>query len=152
VHSTLQPTAIAEVLAQHYNVGITNPWFEAGLSEQETYTRRQLPWSGNNYEVSPSGNVSGANASKIPEGLKEQWRRMSEASRNIGAGERYENLEALYNDRLVKIGEALSYDQAFPERDVNTASGGTTKEKVYTRPAKRSAPTASVSDVETQMG
>lgn len=141
---------MADVLAKHYNVGITNPWYEIGRSEQETYTRRQLPWAGNNYSVSADGTVSGPNKSKVPDGIQQQWKRMASASRSIGNGENYENLEALYQQRLSKIGDELSGgSKDHVEVTVTTADGNEKQVERYVRPGakERSAGTLTTANL-----
>lgn len=111
IHSDVDPAAIGEVLARFYNVGITNPWFEAGLSDQETYNRRRLPWSGFDYSVdTDTGNVSGPNIENVPESLQERWVRLAEESQENGAGEFYADLQELKEERLDVIGAELSAD------------------------------------------
>lgn len=98
VHSDIPLDAIGEALLQHYNVGITNPWFEAGLSDQETYNRRKLPWAGKNYTVNDDGELVG-DASEVPEGLARQWENFAEeATDTIGGTEgQHESLEDFYD-------------------------------------------------------
>lgn len=107
IQSDIPVEAVGEALLQHYNVGITNPWYELGLSEQETYNRRKLPWADNNYSVSSGGNVSGPNASEIPEGLKQQWRNLARASRNLLQGQNFGDLQTMYDEGLTEVGDAL---------------------------------------------
>lgn len=108
IHSGIDTSAVGESLLQHYNMGITNPWFELGVSEQETYNRRQLPWAGNNYTVSEGGNVSGPNVEALPDSLTDQWENLAEASRDISDGEgAYGDLETLYDEFLTEVGDRL---------------------------------------------
>lgn len=125
IHSSIQPEAIGAVLAKHYNVGVTNPWFEAGLSDQPTYTRRRLPWSGYSYTADPdTGRVSGPNADQIPAGLKQVWLNMAAASKNTGVGEVYADLEELKEERLDEIGSKLEGGGS-AKVELTTVSGGT---------------------------
>jgi len=109
IHSGIDTEAVGEALLQHYNMGIKNPWYEIGVSEQETYNRRKLPWSGKIYKVDEGGNVSGPNAEQVPEKLKAQWKNLAEASRAVSDGEgAYGDLETLYEDFLLEVGSRLS--------------------------------------------
>jgi hypothetical protein len=109
LHSGIDTDAVGEALLQHYNMGITNPWFEIGVSQQETYNRRRLPWSGKSYSVSQDGNVSGPNVEQLPEALTDQWENLADASRDISNGEgSYGDLETLYDEFLLKVGDRLS--------------------------------------------
>jgi len=98
IHSGIPIDAIGEALLQHYNVGISNPWFEAGLSDQETYNRRKLPWAGKNYTVTDSGELAG-DTSEVPAGLARQWEAFAQESREVigGTAGTHENLEDFYN-------------------------------------------------------
>jgi hypothetical protein len=108
IQSDISVDAVGEALLQHYNMGITNPWHEAGYSDQETYNRRMLPWSGKNYTVDENGNVSGPNAESVPEGLKEQWASLAQAARQNLKGEEYDDLTDLYENGLMDMKDALS--------------------------------------------
>lgn len=121
VHSDIDPSAVAEVLMMHYNVGITNPWYEAGLSDQETYNRRRLPWSGRNYHVDEDGNVSGPNLENVKDSLQERWAALAESSRENLKGNVYGDLEELYNDGLTEVGNDLREDTV----ELTTVSGDT---------------------------
>lgn len=95
--------AVGEALLQHYNVGISNPWYEAGLSDQETYNRRKLPWAGKNYSVDGDGNVSGPNAESLPDGLVASWNALAvEAQSTVADSDGYEGLQDMY-DTLTEI-------------------------------------------------
>lgn len=108
IHGDIPMEAVGESLLMHYNVGIRNPWFDLGLSDQETYNRRKLPWAGKSYSVDEAGNVSGPNAESIPEGLKQQWTNLAEASRAVAQGEgAYGDLETLYDEFLLEVGNRL---------------------------------------------
>ena len=109
IHSGINTEAVGEALLQHYNMGIKNPWYELGVSEQETYNRRRLPWSGKRYEVDEGGNVSGPNVEQLPEELTDQWANLAEASRKVSEGEgAYGDLETLYDEFLMEVGKRLS--------------------------------------------
>jgi hypothetical protein len=137
VQSDIAMEAVGEALLQHYNVGITNPWFEAGHSDQETYNRRKLPWSGKTYTVE-DGNVSGPNAEEIDENMKQAWRDMAEAATSELKGNRYEDLDALYEQGLTAVGSALKEDAYREDVQVITEEGDTvTEEDRYLPPAER---------------
>lgn len=119
IHSDIQPQAIGNVLAQFYNVGITNPWYEQGLSDQKTYARRRLPWAGHSYSVREDGTVVTEDGPDVKEGLKQQWRNLARESRQNGAGEFYADLEELKEERLDVIGDELREDKM-----TFTTSGG----------------------------
>lgn len=108
IHSDVDASVVAEPLLQHYNVGCTNPWYDAGLSSQETYTRRKLPWAGKEYNVDENGNVSGVtgDANAIHENMKDAWRNLASASRDILGGNEYDDLKDLYGD-LQEVGDRL---------------------------------------------
>ena len=109
IHSNISTDAVGESLLRHYNMGITNPWYELGVSDQETYNRRRLPWSGRRYKVAEDGTVSGPNVDELPENLVENWQNLAEASRAVMAGEgAYGDLETLYDEALTEIGSRLS--------------------------------------------
>lgn len=96
--------AVGEALLKHYNVGITNPWFEAGLSDQETYNRRKLPWAGKSYTVDDSGSLVG-DASDVPDGLVDQWEAFAQESRRV-LGDNYQNgqdLEGFFENGLANM-------------------------------------------------
>lgn len=137
IQSDISVDAVGEALLQHYNVGISNPWFEIGRSDQETYNRRRLPWAGKNYSVDENGNVSGPNASEVPSNLKEQWAALASAARNNLDGNRYENLEALFQQGLSDVGEELFKGSAHQEVTVTTADGGSKSEERYLPPDQR---------------
>lgn len=107
IQSDIPVDAIGEALLQHYNVGITNPWFEAGYSDQETYNRRKLPWAGKTYNVDEDGNVSGTNVDELPSGLTDQWSDLADAARSVLKGNDYDNLEDLYERGLTEVGSQL---------------------------------------------
>lgn len=137
VQSDIPMDAVGEALLQHYNVGISNPWFEIGRSDQETYNRRRLPWSGKNYSVDENGNVSGPNADEIPENLQESWGRLAEAARTHLRGNNYENLEALFQQGLSEVADDLRMSSARQSVQVTTADGGTKTVERYVRPGER---------------
>lgn len=104
IHGSIPVDAVGEALLKHYNVGITNPWFELGLSDQETYNRRKLPWAGKSYTVDDSGNLVG-DAADVPDGLAAQWEAFAEESRDVIArdgapGEKYGDLETFFEEGL----------------------------------------------------
>jgi hypothetical protein len=140
IQSDIPMDAVGEALLQHYNVGIQNPWFEIGRSDQETYNRRKLPWAGKSYTVSEDGSVSGPNTSEIPEGLLDSWQRLADAARSEMEGERYENLEAMFQQGLQAVGEAVqdaTDNNAYQSVEVTTADGETKEEERYVRPGER---------------
>lgn len=136
--------AVGEALLQHYNVGIRNPWFEIGESEQETYNRRQLPWAGNSYRVDANtGQVSGPNTDQLPDTFTDSdpdvnpWVKMAQEAGDILEGERYENLEALSAQGLSRMASALRKDEAHQSVTVTTADGGSKEVSRYAPPAER---------------
>lgn len=95
IHSDISVDAVGEALLQHYNVGIRNPWFDIGRSDQETYNRKKLPWAGKRYSV--DGNtVSGPNADSLPDGLTQQWQDFASEVQSVHAGNNYDGLEDMY--------------------------------------------------------
>jgi len=87
------------------NVGIKNPWFDEGLSDQEFYNRKALPWEGAAYAVQGgtivkvAGRPGAASGSEIESqypNLAEVWSRFAAAQ-----GDRQSNpgsISALVND------------------------------------------------------
>lgn len=98
IHSDISVEAVGESLLQHYNVEIKNPWFEIGRSDQETYNRRRLPWSGKTYSVDENGNVSGPNVDELPANLVQQWSNFADEARQVIGGTEgdHDNLEDFY--------------------------------------------------------
>lgn len=137
VQSDIPMDAVGEALLQHYNVGIKNPWFEIGRSDQETYNRRKLPWAGKSYTVDENGNVSGPNADEIPENLKGSWANLASAARSQLKGNNYENLEALFQQGLSDVAEELRMSSARQSVTVTTANGETKSVERYVRPGDR---------------
>lgn len=104
IHGDIAVDAIGEALLKHYNVGITNPWFELGLSDKETYNRRKLPWAGKNFTVdTDNGTVSGPGSESLPDGLVQQWIDFAEEAESVLGGNEYGDLESLYNDGLTNM-------------------------------------------------
>lgn len=102
VQSDIPMDAVGEALLMHYNVGIKNPWYEAGLSDQETYNRRKLPWAGKNYSVDGNGNVSGPNADSLPQGLVASWNALASEAQSVLEGESFDSLQDQY-DTLTEV-------------------------------------------------
>jgi len=96
VQSDIPMEAVGEALLQHYNVGITNPWFEAGYSDQETYNRRKLPWAGKSYNVSADGSVSGTNIENIPAGLIASWKALASEADAVLNDEEFDSFDEHY--------------------------------------------------------
>jgi hypothetical protein len=136
VQSDIAMEAVGEALLQHYNVGITNPWFEIGRSDQETYNRRKLPWAGKSYTVE-GGTVSGPNSEDIPEGMKSAWEDMAEAASSELEGNNYKNLEALFQQGLADVADELHDDDHYQEVDAVDADGNEETIERYTPPAER---------------
>jgi hypothetical protein len=136
VQSDISMEAVGEALLQHYNVGITNPWFEIGRSDQETYNRRKLPWAGKTYTVE-GGTVSGPNSDEIPEGLKSSWKAMAEAASSELEGNNYKNLEALFQQGLADVADELHKSEAREDVTVTDAEGNTETVERYVPPAER---------------
>jgi hypothetical protein len=137
IQSDIPMEAVGEALLQHYNVGISNPWFEIGRSDQETYNRRKLPWAGKNYTVDENGNVSGPNVESLPENLVNSWGRLADSARANLRGERYENLEAFFQQGLADVAEDLRMSSARESVNVMTADGNTKQVERYVRPGER---------------
>lgn len=137
IQSDIPIEAVGDALLQHYNVGIQNPWYDIGRSDQETYNRRKLPWAGKSYSVDENGNVSGPNSEQIPEGLKSAWSNLADAAREVMGGESYENLEAMFQQGLQEVGQEVSKAEATQTVTVTTADGGTKQVERYVPPAER---------------
>lgn len=110
IQSDIPMDAVGEALLKHYNVGIRNPWFEIGVSDQETYNRRKLPWAGKNYSVSADGNVSGPNVDQLHPNLVQKWISLANASRDFldGTEGDWDGLEDMYDNVLTDdLGDSL---------------------------------------------
>lgn len=96
--------AIGEALLKHYNVGITNPWFEVGKSEKETYNRRKLPWAGKEFTVdTDNDSVAGPGADSLPDNLAQQWLNFAEEAESTLDGEEYDGLVDMYENGLTEM-------------------------------------------------
>lgn len=102
VQSDIPMDAVGEALLQHYNVGITNPWYEAGYSDQQTYNRRKLPWAGKSYTINDSGELVGDNP-EISDAMANVWSQLAQSARNVLGGQEFDNLEDLYENGLAEI-------------------------------------------------
>lgn len=88
------------------NVGIKNPWFDEGLSDQEYYNRKALPWEGAAYAV-VGGNivkVAGRPGAATGEEIESQYPNLAEVWSRFAAaqGDRQANpgsINALVNDQ-----------------------------------------------------
>lgn len=109
VQSDVPMEAVGEALLQHYNVGITNPWFEIGLSDQETYNRRKLPWAGKSYTVAEDGSLVGDNP-EVPEGLAGAWENLADAARDHLEEEEFGDLETMFEEGLTAVADELRKD------------------------------------------
>ena len=110
------------------NVGIKNPWFEEGLSDQEFYNRKALPWEGAAYTIAGgsvvkvAGRPDAADGSEIESqypNLAEVWNRFARAQQDRQANPG--SISALVNDmRRVadQIGDVGTID---PERGEGTS-------------------------------
>lgn len=110
IQSDISVDAVGEALLKHYNVGIRNPWFEIGRSDQETYNRRKLPWAGKSYSVDQNGNVSGPNVEELPDSLTDRWAELASAARtHLAVGEGgFGDLETMFEEGLTAVAQDLS--------------------------------------------
>lgn len=99
---------VAQIDPRNVNVGIKNPAYEVGQSDQEYYNRKALPWEGAAYAVDPgtgsivkvAGRPDAADGSTIEnayEGLAEMWTRFAAAQQNRDPNPG--SLSALYADQ-----------------------------------------------------
>lgn len=107
--STIPAEAIVSAIdPRNINVGIKNPAYEAGQSDQEFYNRKALPWEGAAYAVSPtSGDIikvggrpdaaSGPEIQSDYPNLAEVWARFAAAQQNRDPNPG--SLTALYADQ-----------------------------------------------------
>lgn len=88
------------------NVGIKNPWYDEGLSDQEYYNRKALPWEGAAYAVAGgtivkvAGRAGAADGNEIEQqypNLAEVWQRFASAQRDRQANPG--SISALVNDQ-----------------------------------------------------
>jgi len=106
VQSDVPMDAVGEALLQHYNVGIENPWYKIGKSDQETYNRRKLPWAGKTYNVDEAGDLTGDNP-EVPEKMARAWEGLAKAARTYLEDENFGDLETLYEEGLEDVGSEL---------------------------------------------
>jgi hypothetical protein len=110
------------------NVGIKNPAYEDGLSDQEFYNRKALPWEGAAYAVAGgtivkvagrSGAASGPEIEQQYPNLAEVWQRFAAAQQDRQANPG--SLSALINDQrrvANQIGDVGTID---PQRGEGTS-------------------------------
>jgi len=110
------------------NVGIKNPWYDEGLSDQEFYNRKALPWEGAAYAVAGgtivkvagrSGAASGPEIEQQYPNLAEVWQRFAAAQQDRQANPG--SLSALINDQrrvANQIGDVGTID---PQRGEGTS-------------------------------
>jgi len=88
------------------NVGIKNPWYDEGLSDQEYYNRKALPWEGAAYAIAGgtivkvAGRAGAADGSEIERqypNLAEVWQRFASAQKDRQANPG--SISALVNDQ-----------------------------------------------------
>ena len=84
---------VAQIDPRNIHVGIKNPAYDEGASDQEFYNRKALPWEGAAYAVDPgTGSIvqvagrpdaaSGPDIENKYEGLAEVWTRFAAAQQN----------------------------------------------------------------------
>lgn len=108
IHSSIPIDAVGEALLQHYNVGIPNPWAAIGISDQETYNRRKLPWAGKSFTVDSDGNVIGETPRGVSEDMEEVWGNLATTMDDMAEGEgEYGDLKTLHEELLTEVGDEL---------------------------------------------
>lgn len=90
--SSADPSVImGQIDPRNVNVGIDNPYYESGYSDQETYNRKALPWEGAAYAivggsiVKVAGRAGAADGEEIENSypnLAEVWNRFAQAQRD----------------------------------------------------------------------
>lgn len=90
--SSAPPSALLQqVDPRDVNVGIKNPYYEKGHSDQEYYNRKALPWEGAAYSIAGGSVVQVAGRSEAASGTKieqnhpnlaEVWQRFARAQQN----------------------------------------------------------------------
>lgn len=90
--SSVEPAALLGTIdPRNVNIGIDNPWYDEGLSDQETYNRKALPWAGAAYAVVGGSIVqvagrpdalSGSEMESQYPNLAEVWTRFAAAQNN----------------------------------------------------------------------
>ena len=110
------------------NVGIKNPWYDEGLSDQEYYNRKALPWEGAAYAISGgtivkvAGRAGAADGDQIESqypNLAEVWQRFASAQQDRQANPG--SISALVNDQrrvAQQIGDVGTID---PQRGEGTS-------------------------------
>lgn len=110
------------------NVGIKNPWFEEGLSDQEFYNRKALPWEGAAYAITGGTIVKVAgrsNAATGPEienqypNLAEVWNRFARAQQDRQSNPG--SISALVNDQRRVAQQIGDVGEINPERGEGTS-------------------------------
>ena len=110
------------------NVGIKNPWFEDGLSDQEFYNRKALPWEGAAYTIAGgsvvkvAGRPDAADGSEIESqypNLAEVWNRFARAQQDRQANPG--SISALVNDMRRVADQIGEVGQIDPERGEGTS-------------------------------
>lgn len=110
------------------NIGIKNPWFEEGLSDQEYYNRSALPWEGAAYAIAGGSVVKVAGRPGAADGdeiesqypnLAEVWNRFARAQQD-----RQDNpgsISALVNDQRRVADQIGDVGTINPERGEGTS-------------------------------
>ena len=108
---------------RNVNVGIKNPWFEEGLSDQEFYNRKALPWEGAAYAVAGGTIVKVAGRPDAADGdeiesqypnLAEVWNRFARAQQDRQSDPG--SISALVNDMRRVANQIGDVGQMDPER------------------------------------
>lgn len=120
--SSVDPGAILSTIdPRNVNVGIDNPYYATGDSNQETYNRHALPWEGAAYAVTGTGEIikvagredaaSGNEIMNSYGNLSEVWTRFAAAQQardpNPGSiGALIEDQRAIANQANLDVGES----------------------------------------------
>ena len=116
-------TILSGIDPRNVNIGIKNPWFEEGLSDQEYYNRKALPWEGAAYAIAGGTIVKVAGRPDALSGdeienqypnLAEVWNRFARAQQDRQSNPG--SISALVNDQRRVADQIGDVGQIAPER------------------------------------
>lgn len=127
--SSADPSVVlSNIDPRNVNVGIENPYYDAGFSDQETYNRKALPWEGAAYTfvngslVKVAGRADADTGSELETrypNLVEVWNRFADAQqqRDSNPG----SIEALIADQRRVANQIGNVGQIDPEMGEGTS-------------------------------
>lgn len=127
--SSADPSVIlSNINPRNVHVGIKNPYYEAGYSDQETYNRKALPWEGAAYAivggsvVKVAGRADAASGDEIESqypNLAEVWNRFARAQQDRDANPG--GIDALIADQRRVAQQIGDVGTIAPERGEGTS-------------------------------